>query len=133
MTTTDPTPYTPTDDEVRVLAQWIAQAASDWIDVESDDHEHGLACTNWEAYVGDAHDALVDLDARAPEPRAARDARVRAEAVRDEYERHLLLAFVHRNAGRMAAGDAEAKIASAYKEDADRLARAAAIEQETQS
>ena len=81
MTPTDPTPYTPTDDEVRVLAQWIAQAASDWIDVESDEHEHGLACTNWEAYVGDAHDALVDLDARARGSIAARAARVRAEAV----------------------------------------------------
>ena len=68
-----------TDDEVRVLAQWIAQAACDWIDVESDEHEHGLACTNWQAYTADARAALVDLDARAPEPRAARAARVRAE------------------------------------------------------
>ena len=61
MTPTDPTPYTPTDDEVRVLAQWIAQAACDWIDIESDEHEHGLACTNWQAYTADAHGALKNL------------------------------------------------------------------------
>ena len=62
MTPTDPTPYTPTDDEVRVLAQWIAQAACDWTDVESDEHEHGLACTNWQAYTADAHGALKNLE-----------------------------------------------------------------------
>ena len=55
-------PYTPTEAEVRMLAQWMAQAADDWTHLESDYHEHELACTNWEAYTGDARAALVNLE-----------------------------------------------------------------------
>lgn len=46
------------DGAVEVMAKHIAQAASDWTDVERGEHEHTLECTNWEAYREDARAAL---------------------------------------------------------------------------
>ena len=106
--TTNPTPYTPSDEDI--LEDYAAGRTR---------FSPGVTFT----VAREEFRAWLD----------ARDARVRAEAVRAEYMRHLKLMSAHRIAGRLLAGEAEAKIATAYKEDADRLARAAAIEQEVRS
>lgn len=43
------------------LAKHIAHAASDWTDLETGDHAHTPECSNWEAYVRDASNALAAL------------------------------------------------------------------------
>ncbi len=57
-------------DAVVLAAKYLAQAASDWSDTETDEHSHSLECTNWEAYQQDAHDmraALVAAQGAAPQ------------------------------------------------------------------
>lgn len=43
------------------VAQHIAQAALDWVDIENDQHHHSLACTNWEAWTEEASAAIWGL------------------------------------------------------------------------
>ena len=43
---------------VETIAKFMSQEAMDWVDVETDDHDHDLECTNWRAYKDDARTAL---------------------------------------------------------------------------
>ena len=43
---------------VETIAKFMSQEAMDWVDVETDDHEHDLECTNWRAYKDDTRTAL---------------------------------------------------------------------------
>lgn len=48
----------PTDAMVKVVAQHMANAAADWLDIGVGGHGHGVECANWSAYADDARAAL---------------------------------------------------------------------------
>lgn len=48
----------PTDARIEAVARVIANSALDWVDIESGEHTHSTDCANWEAWTGDATNAL---------------------------------------------------------------------------
>lgn len=46
---------------IEATAKVIAHAALDWIDYETDEHDHDPECSNWEAYQDEARAAYAAL------------------------------------------------------------------------